>query len=108
MRDDEAVQDQGAVFAELSLGEINKQHPALVHERPETNIVFWLYQDTIEYRVGKERTELVLDRRDGIRLLAVVVLLELVLPKAADGFVMKSTAHRVPGRASTKSAPARS
>ncbi len=82
-----AAKDARTILAKLALREIHEEDVAAVHNPPKAKVHLRGHQDAPDGRIGEQRAELVLNRRNHFELVAVGVPLELHLPEGAHRLI---------------------
>src|ERR1035438_9613289 len=81
------------VVAETPFGEVCDEEPFIVHDEGNLHLGLHLAQNVPNNRIQKELAQLVLNRRDGLALKALVIPLVLFGPKRPDERVFDLTDH---------------
>ena len=69
------------VMAKLAFGQVGDEQPSIVHDEGDVHFLFDLAQNVPNHRIQKELADFVLDRRNGLALEPLVVVLHIPPPK---------------------------
>ena len=80
-------------MSEPAFGQVGDEQPSVVHDEWNVHFLFDLAQDVSDHRIQKELADLVLDRRDGLALEALVISRIFLRPKCPDERVFDLPDH---------------